>query len=81
MTNTQTPIGAGSESPPQACSPVHYVLCSCANCGWTDGFREDCISGQRVNGYCDNCDEPREFRVIEENNAVRREMPAAGKDA
>ncbi len=51
-------------------SPVHYVLCSCANCGWTDGFREDCISGQRVDGYCDNCDEPREFRVIEENKAL-----------
>ena len=79
MTNTQTPIGAGSESPPQACSPVHYVLCSCANCGWTDGFREDCISGQRVNGYCDNCDEPREFRVIEENAAGERHLPAGDK--
>jgi hypothetical protein len=48
-------------------SPVHYVLCVCENCGWTDGFREDCISGQRADGYCDHCDEPREFRVIEEN--------------
>lgn len=59
-----------SESPPVPGSPVRYVLCSCANCGWTDGFREDCISGQRVDGYCDNCDAEREFRVIEENKVI-----------
>lgn len=41
-----------------------YLAAECLVCGWKDQFRRDYCHGDVAQGFCDQCNDEREFRVV-----------------